>query len=428
MKLHDHTLDSTYPSLTDVPDELLARALNCLDAPSLSTAEWACRRFRRIVLENDLWREQCLRACPELGRFNTDILIEGLQLQAAVPELQKSRSHPSKEALRAAALYKLHCELTAPEFKHSLLANALSASSTDNPEESVENVLTPLHRFNPALGIRSGSYWSSKGSDDEHSSEWLALRLAHPLCLVSAIGVMPFLAFFQRGHPIYAPKAVRFVFSCGEELKPRPDAALDGDTTEEDEQTQLLREDCEAAGYASLRNNARFGAWETRAEAFPMEQNDSLQMFEFKQPRLCVGGLIKVELLGRTQRQEQDMAWYTCINHVKVLGKPLHNFVPAPALQQRQAAGGAPPLVLAAVREDPMLARGGLMALSEGGLLSQRLAIEAQGGDEADTDEEIEGGFNVLGPEFPNALIALNAIAPPPLHPPQQHAPPHDGT
>ncbi len=74
----------------------------------------------------------------------------------------------------------------------------------DNPEESVENVLTPLHRFNPALGIRSGSYWSSKGSDDEQSSEWLALRLAHPLCSVSAIGVMPFLAFFQRVcHPFF---------------------------------------------------------------------------------------------------------------------------------------------------------------------------------------------------------------------------------
>lgn len=88
----------------NLQDELLARALNCLDAPSLSTAEWACRRFRRIgscsslgfvyylippshlhriitvatcaVLENDLWREQCLRACPELGTFNIDILIE----------------------------------------------------------------------------------------------------------------------------------------------------------------------------------------------------------------------------------------------------------------------------------------------------------------------------------------------------------------
>ncbi len=69
----------------------------------------------------------------------------------------------------------------------------------------MENVLTPLHRFNPALGVRSGSYWSSRGSEDESSSEWLALRLAHPLCLVSAVSIMPFLAFFQR---------VRAVFFC----------------------------------------------------------------------------------------------------------------------------------------------------------------------------------------------------------------------
>lgn len=99
--------------------------------------------------------------------------------------------------------------------------------------------------------------------------------------------------------------------------------------------------------------------------------------------RIAPKGVIlleQVELLGRTQRQEQDMAWYTCINHVKVVGKPLHNFVPAPELQQRrQMAGGGPPLVLAAVREDPMVARGGLMALSEGGLLNERLAIEAHG-------------------------------------------------
>lgn len=90
---------------------------------------------------------------------------------------------------------------------------------------------------------------------------------------------------------------MRFVFSSGEELKPRPDPALDGDTTEEDEETQLLREDFEAAGYATLRNNARFGAWESRTEAFPMQQNDSLQMFELRPPRLCVGGLIKVAAL-----------------------------------------------------------------------------------------------------------------------------------
>ncbi len=56
---------------------------------------------------------------------------QGLQRQAATPGVQESSTYsPSKQALQAAAFYKLHCELTDPDFKHSLLANALSASST----------------------------------------------------------------------------------------------------------------------------------------------------------------------------------------------------------------------------------------------------------------------------------------------------------
>jgi hypothetical protein len=86
------------------------------------------------------------------------------------------------------------------------------------------------------------------------------------------------------------------------------------------------------------------------------------------------------------------MAWYTCINHVRVVGKPLHNFRPALPPQQHAEScsssapkgkemGGAEgePLVLEAVRGDPMLAQGGLMAMSEGGLLLKRLAAEAGG-------------------------------------------------
>lgn len=90
------------------------------------------------------------------------------------------------------------------------------------------------------------------------------------------------------------------------------------------------------------------------------------------------------------------MAWYTCINHVQVLGKPLYNFRPVPpgnpeglSGSHRQGATGGtdngpqdsrPQLVLEAVREDPMVARGGLMALSEGGMLLQRLEAAATTG------------------------------------------------
>lgn len=71
----------------------------------------------------------------------------------------------------------------------------------DNIEENASNVLTTLHRFNAALGIRTRCYWSSKGSRDEDSSEWLLLSLVHPLCLVKSVSVRPFRATFQRVLP-----------------------------------------------------------------------------------------------------------------------------------------------------------------------------------------------------------------------------------
>lgn len=62
-------------------------------------------------------------------------------------------------------------------------------------------MLTTLHRFNPALGIRTRCYWSSKGSRDKDSSEWLLLSLVHPLCLVRSVSIRPFRATFQRVCP-----------------------------------------------------------------------------------------------------------------------------------------------------------------------------------------------------------------------------------
>ena len=55
-----------------------------------------------------------------------------------------------------------------------------AADCADNIEENASNVQTTLHRLNPMLGVRTRAYWSSKGSRDEHSNEWLLLSLVHP--------------------------------------------------------------------------------------------------------------------------------------------------------------------------------------------------------------------------------------------------------
>ena len=38
---------------------------------------------------------------------------------------------------------------------------------------------------------------------------------------------------------------------------------------------------------------------------------------------------MQVEFLGRMQKQEQDDAWYTCINYISVCGMPVYGFIPA---------------------------------------------------------------------------------------------------
>lgn len=72
-----------------------------------------------------------------------------------------------------------------------------AADCADNIEENASNVQTTLHRLNPMLGVRTRAYWSSKGSRDEHSNEWLLLSLVHPLCLVQSVAIRPFRATFQ---------------------------------------------------------------------------------------------------------------------------------------------------------------------------------------------------------------------------------------
>lgn len=40
-------------------------------------------------------------------------------------------------------------------------------------------------------------YWSSIGSPDPASSEWIGLRVVHPLCLLREIQIRPYKAYFQ---------------------------------------------------------------------------------------------------------------------------------------------------------------------------------------------------------------------------------------
>ena len=48
-------------------------------------------------------------------------------------------------------------------------------------------------------------------------------------------------------------------------------------------------------------------------------QVDTVQRFKLPKPVLCAGGLLRVELLGRAQRQDADLLWFVALAHARLL-------------------------------------------------------------------------------------------------------------
>jgi len=57
------------------------------------------------------------------------------------------------------------------------------------------------------------------GTPHANSSEYLIYQLIQPICIVSAIEILPYKARFQAGMPIYAPMLVTVTVSYDEKCK-----------------------------------------------------------------------------------------------------------------------------------------------------------------------------------------------------------------
>ena len=68
------------------------------------------------------------------------------------------------------------------------------------------------------------------------------------------------------------------------------------------------------------------GAWHYASPCYPVMRSNELQTFTLPAPVLVTGGSLLVELFGRTQAQEGDNLFYTCVAHVRAEGVPLHGW------------------------------------------------------------------------------------------------------
>ncbi|XP_042033175.1 F-box protein At4g00755-like isoform X2 [Salvia splendens] len=236
------------------------------------------------VIGNGLCKMLCLRKCPEVASFVRVVVVEprGTGVGGSGEWDCLEREHRVYAPLGRELI---------TSGGESCITEAVCASSTDHyPDESVNNTLEPSDGH-------GASYWSSKGATDPSASETLIYKLASQLCLVTELHVHPFQAYFQFGFPIYSPMAVRFHMGYSKD-------PLEIDNEETEYHDEMF-------------------VWTYSSPEFPMAQENLLQKFKLPKPILCIGGILKVELLGRLQTQETDGLYYTCIDHVQAIGLPL---------------------------------------------------------------------------------------------------------
>lgn len=241
-------------------------------------AETACTLLRRVAAES--------AAHVRLLERLVETPSAPLRSPALCPGAAGGPS-PRALALRLAVLSQ------APPSARSLLAEALHATSTDNPTEAVGNTLKSAAEVAALDAAHRPSYWSSGGSATRDGEDCVTYRLAAEVCVVHAFALRPYQATWQLGLPVYSPlRVVAHLESLDEE-----------------------------AGYG-LRSGARSYA----SPAFTVARDPSLQTFTLPRPVLCVGGVLRLQLCGRATAQHSDLRWYVCLAHARAIGTPLYGW------------------------------------------------------------------------------------------------------
>ncbi|KAL6607844.1 hypothetical protein ACP70R_040907 [Stipagrostis hirtigluma subsp. patula] len=266
------------------------------------------------VIANHLSKDLCLRACPDASNFTrilqlatppaattttTSIDING-QTDAAAAAGSSAAEYIDGPHAEHAVYLRLAHALLSPSNAKNCIIRCVAASSTDNfPEEAIDNTLVPFDHIE-----MTPSYWSSGGQTDPAVPESLIYRLQSDLCLIQEVNIEPFKAFWLHGNPIFSAQYVRFQMGY-------PKSPL--------RSQDLVSEENEGLELAADHNYI----WTYTSPEFPMSQENVLQSFKLPRPVLCIGGVVKIELLGRIHREAMDGLYYICVSHVNILGNPL---------------------------------------------------------------------------------------------------------
>ncbi|KAK1262614.1 F-box protein [Acorus gramineus] len=294
-------MEKCWDLLEWVGPDMSINVFSLLDDPKvLVRAGAVSRSWRRFVIENAFCKKLYMRIFPEASCLMHVVEVENASENAEAGSSSSAEWESLEREHRVYALLLAQSLSSQAEISKACIIEPVSASSTDNfPDESIVNTLEPNDRVH-----RRPSYWSSDGERDPGVPESLTYRLKSKLCFVSEISVQPFQAFFQHGHPIYSSKAVRIRMGYSKNSEETNLQTV--------EQTKLKR-----------RFDDDDYIWTYVSPEYPMAQENILQSFKLPRPVICVGGIVRIELLGRVQKQDMDGLYYICVCHVQVIGRPL---------------------------------------------------------------------------------------------------------
>ncbi|GJN30088.1 hypothetical protein PR202_gb18367 [Eleusine coracana subsp. coracana] len=238
---------------------------------------------RGPLIQNQFCKTLCTRICPEVANFTR--AVEVTRSPRPTSESSHDADHRGHDKDHRIYSY-LGGALVSDNPSTDCILHCVGASSTDFfPAESIENTLEPLDRVN-----HRPSYWSSGGADDPDQPESLTYRLNSDLCIIDEIRIQPFKVRIRMGHSKLPPGLESFV-------------------TDDDENLRVIADE----NYV----------WTYTSPEFPMLQENVLQSFKLPRPVMCIGGVVKIELLGRVQKQYTDDRYYICICHAEVRGRSL---------------------------------------------------------------------------------------------------------
>ncbi|XP_074282087.1 F-box protein At4g00755-like [Silene latifolia] len=282
----------SYDFVERLPKELSIKIFMSSKYDSSNPAEFCVvsKLWRRFVIENGLCKKFCLNLCPEASKIiDVAEVLDKPERVCRIDALKIDEVLERNHRVFSVLGNYLDTYRLGGQIEERICASSYGRVP-DEPYSSEDDYdYSSIDDENP-------TYWSSTGTRDPNIPETVVYKTICNLCIIQEIHVLPFEGNYESDFPIYSAKAVRFSFGCRSPFK-----------KENTFRSQYYEDD--------------MFIWMYTSPEFSMAQELAIQVFHLPRPIFCIGGIIKMELLGRAQKNSYDGLYYVSVDGVEAIGQ-----------------------------------------------------------------------------------------------------------